>query len=85
MRPVPSATATYSPISNLEIHDTIIEEAERNGFEVNDLYVKTKSGSNCIAMYGLTDLLQEPKDSEIGIRVGFKNSYDSQYRSFDSH
>lgn len=76
MRPVPSATATYSPISNLEIHDTIIEEADRNGFEVNDLYVKTKSGTNCIAMYGLTDLLQEPKDSEIGIRVGFKNSYD---------
>lgn len=76
MRPVPSATATYSPISNLEIHETIIEEANNNGFEVNDLYVKTKSGSNCIAMYGLTDKLASYHNPEIGIRVGFKNSYD---------
>ena len=30
---VPCATNTYSPISNMVIHDTIIDQAKSNGFD----------------------------------------------------
>lgn len=74
--PVPVATNTYAPISHEEIHNTILQEAKDNAFDIDDIYVKSKVGKNCIVMYGLTDTLSSYKDPEIGIRVGFKNSYD---------
>lgn len=76
MVPVPCATNTYSPISNMVIHDTIVKEAKTNGFDITDMFVKTRNGRNCITMYSLQDKLASYQDPEIGIRVAFKNSYD---------
>lgn len=74
--PVPAMTSTYSPISNSDIHETILKEIKENGFELNNVYVNSKTGRNCIVMYGLNDVLSSYVDPEIGIRVGFRNSYD---------
>ena len=74
--PVPAATNTYSPISNNEIHNTILTEVKDNGFDIKDINVRSKTGNNCIVMYELIDKLAAQQDPEIGIRVGFKNSYD---------
>lgn len=74
--PVPAATNTYAPISNEEIHTTILQEAKDNAFDISQINVKTRNGKNCVVMYNLTDKLSSYHDPEIGIRVGFKNSYD---------
>ena len=74
--PTPPATNTYAPISHSEIHKAILAEANDNGFEVSGIDIRSKTGKNCIVMYGLIDKLSSCNDPEIGIRVGFKNSYD---------
>lgn len=74
--PAPIATNTYAPISHGEIHRAIEVEAQQNAFDIRDISIKTKTGKNCIVMYSLTDGLSSYQDPEIGIRVGFKNSYD---------
>lgn len=74
--PKPIATNTYSPISHDEIHDTIMKEIKDNAFSLTNTYIKSRNGKNCIVMYSLVDDLASYQDPEIGIRVGFKNSYD---------
>lgn len=74
--PVPVKTNTYAPISHEEIHDCIMSEIQSNGFELKNINVKSANGRNCIVMYSLLDCLASYQDPEIGIRVGFKNSYD---------
>lgn len=74
--PKPLATNTYAPISHEEIHDTIMSEIKDNAFKLKDISVKSKTGRNCIVMYSLIDEIASYQDPEIGIRVGFKNSYD---------
>jgi len=74
--PAPQPTNTYAPISHGEIHEAILSEAKDNAFDIRDISVKTKNGKNCIVMYSLVDGLSSYVDPEIGIRVGFKNSYD---------
>ena len=74
--PVPIRTNTYAPISHNEINDCIMSEIKNNGFELKDVSVKSNTGKNCIVMYSLLDKLSSHQDPEIGIRVGFKNSYD---------
>ena len=74
--PTPAMTNTYAPISHAEIHDAILSEAKDNAFNVKDVTVRSKTGQNCIVMYELEDKLSSYVDPEIGIRVGFKNSYD---------
>lgn len=73
--PVPAATSTYTPISNREIHNQILQEVKDNDFEIKDILVKSKTGKNCVIYYSLADMRNTP-NPEIGIRVGFKNSYD---------
>lgn len=74
--PAPQPTNTYAPISHSEIHNAILAEVKDNAFDIRDISVKTKNGRNCIVMYGLLDKLSSNANPEIGIRVGFKNSYD---------
>ena len=74
--PAPQPTNTYAPISHGEIHHAIETEAKENGFEIKDVSIKTKTGKNCIVMYSLIDKMASYVHPEIGIRVGFKNSYD---------
>lgn len=74
--PKPKRTSTYSPICHDEIHDTIMCEIKRNNYELRNINVNSKTGQNCVVMYGLNDLTETTQNTDIGIRVGFKNSYD---------
>lgn len=74
--PAPIATNTYAPISNLEIHNQILQEVHDNDFSIERISVNSKTGKNCIVYYSLKDMLDKRPNSEIGIRVAFKNSYD---------
>lgn len=74
--PVALKTSTYSPISHGEIHETIMNLSAENHFNVDNVAVKAKHPRNCIVTYNLTDMLKEQKEKEIGIKIGFKNSYD---------
>lgn len=75
--PVPARTRTYSPISNKEIHETILEESQNNDFLIKSMDVRlSPSKLSTVTFYNLTDLKPLVTSSEMGIRVGFKNSYD---------
>ena len=73
--PVPEKTRTYAPISHEEIHNTIIENIESNGFDLQSTSIKSKNGADAVVMYELLDKLADSHNPDIGIRVGFKNSY----------
>lgn len=73
--PVPHKTRTYAPISHGEIHQVILDNIERNSFKFDGVSVKSKNGGDAVVMYDLTDKLAKTENDELGIRVGFKNSY----------
>lgn len=73
--PVPQKTRTYAPISHGEIHDVILSNIEQNSFKLDGVSVKSKSGADAVVMYDLSDKLAKTENQELGIRVGFKNSY----------
>lgn len=72
---VPQKTRTYAPISYEEIHNSIMENIERNNFVLNGTSVRTRNGADAVVMYDLGDKLATGDIKELGIRVGFKNSY----------
>lgn len=73
--PVPQKTRTYAPISHGEIHDVIVDNINQNSFKLDGVSVKSKSGADAVVMYDLSDKLAKTENQELGIRVGFKNSY----------
>lgn len=69
--PVPNKTLTYSPISHREIIEGIKEQLDIKGFKIKTSnYKANHEGTKLIGYYGI-----EHTDSELGIMMAFRNSY----------
>jgi hypothetical protein len=69
---IPLSTISYAPISHREIIDGIKEQLDIKGFKIlTSNYKCNGSGTKVIGYYGI-----EHTDSEIGIMMAFRNSYD---------
>lgn len=64
--PVPEKTRTYVSISHEEIHNTIIENIESNGFGLQSTSIKSKNGADAVVMYELLDKLADSHNPDIG-------------------
>ena len=68
---VPVSTSSYSPISHREIIEEIKEQLDIKGFTIRTTnYKANNSGTKLIGYYGI-----EHTDSEMGIMMAFRNSY----------
>lgn len=77
--PVAARTSTYSPVSHSEIHGTISSLCQENGFGIDGIEIKGRTPKSAIVLYDLSDKNAgnlKGIEREIGIRIGFKNSYD---------
>ena len=70
--PVPVKTATYSPVSHKNIIERIYEEAYKNNFNLQSF--KVHAARDYKQVIGYMDYKVD--DSDMGIRIGFRNSYD---------
>jgi hypothetical protein len=69
--PVPAKTLSYSPISHGEIIEGIKEQLDIKGFKIKTTnYHANHEGTKLIGYYGI-----EHTDSELGIMIAFRNSY----------
>lgn len=71
--PAPIATETYSPVAHKDIIDSIREELDkRNMSIINTRYNHSADGKRLIGFYDI----EFNGDTEMGMRFGFRNSYD---------
>jgi hypothetical protein len=70
--PIPLSTSSYTPISHKEIIETIKEQLDIKGFKIKTSnYKANNAGTKLIGYYGI-----EHTDSELGLMMAFRNSYD---------
>jgi len=70
--PLPEKTNTYTPIPNEFILNLIEEECHKNNLIIlNENYKSTLEGDKFIGLFDI-----QSSNSNIGMRLGFKNSYD---------
>lgn len=70
--PIPLSTNSYTPISHKEIIETIKEQLDIKGFKIKTSnYKANNAGTKLIGYYGI-----EHTDSELGLMMAFRNSYD---------
>ena len=69
---VPQKTNYYTPIHHRDVIESILEEIDKNNFRVvKEEYRVASKGHKLIGYFDL-----DANDSEFGIRVAFRNSYD---------
>lgn len=69
--PIPIATATYSPVSNQQLIETIEEQLYKNGFEITNRVFRSANPDKMIGLYNLNR-----STSDMNLMLGFGNSYD---------
>lgn len=70
--PVPVKTSTYSPVSHKNVVERIHEEAYKNNFILKNFQINAARDFKQVIGY----MDYETGDTDMGIRVGFRNSYD---------
>lgn len=71
--PLPEATPTYVPVSHKDIISSIKEELNKKDMVIeNSRYLMSHKGNRLIGYYDVSI----PDNSELGLRFGFRNSYD---------
>lgn len=74
--PIPAQTNTYKPFSHKELDDLVRRDLNDLGFLLkNPTYLQAKDGLQAGAYYYIDSL----KDKEMGLMIGWQNSYDKKY------
>lgn len=72
--PLPQATRSYAPVAHSDVINSTLEQLDRSNLAVQRMELNVaREGKQLI---GYFDLTANTGDSELGFRLGFRNSYD---------
>lgn len=75
--PLPQHAATYTVISHKRVNDKVVEELQKNGFEIEKIFYKANMDAQIASG---TVLLKQGTDNEMRMMLTWANSYDKSMR-----
>lgn len=71
---LPQATRSYAPVAHSDVINTTLEQLDKSNLSIKSMQLNhARDGQQLI---GYFDLAADTGDSELGFRLGFRNSYD---------